>query len=128
MNMVLFLGAVLGFLSICLGAYINHVVSFNVDIKTLTILQTALQYQLTHAIVIVSIGIASSTRSNPRCRRFLNLTGWMFILGTCLFAFSIYIAGIVGLHSFLKFTPTGGVILMVAWLMLASSALFYKTT
>lgn len=127
MNIILFLGAVLGLISIGLGAYINHVVSLNADIKALTMLQTALHYQLTHAIVIVSIGLAANTVSIPRCKRLLFAAGWMFIIGTCLFAFSIYIAGIVGLHSFLKFTPTGGVILMIAWLILACSALFYKT-
>jgi uncharacterized membrane protein YgdD (TMEM256/DUF423 family) len=127
MNFTLFLGAVLGFISIGLGAYINHVVSLSADIKTLTMLQTALHYQLTHAIVIVSIGLAANTISAPRCKQLLKTSGWLFIVGTCLFAFSIYCAGILGMHSLLKVTPTGGVILMIAWLMLASVALLHRT-
>lgn len=127
MNFVLFLGALLGFLSIGLGAYINHVVSLTVDVKTLTMLQTALQYQLTHAILIVSIGFAANTIPASRCKTLLTAAGWLFIVGTCLFAFSIYCAGIIGIHSLLKITPTGGVILMLAWITLACTAMFHQS-
>lgn len=128
MNFILFLGALLGFSSIGLGAYVNHVISLNADVKTLTMLQTALHYQLTHAIVIISIGIVVNTIPVPRCKQLVTASAWMFIIGTCLFAFSIYFAGIIGIHSFLRVTPTGGVVLMIAWLTLACAALFHKTS
>lgn len=126
MNFILFCGALLGFLSVGLGAYIDHVVKLTLDAKTLSMLQTALHYQLTHAMIISAIGLSINTVTQTSVRRLLAFAGGLFIIGTCLFSFSLYFAGILGVHIAMKLTPTGGTCLLLAWITLASAAIVYK--
>ncbi|MDE4947139.1 DUF423 domain-containing protein, partial [Francisella tularensis subsp. holarctica] len=56
----------------------------------------------------------------------LKLSSSIFIIGTVLFSFNIYISIICNIQSIMKIAPIGGTILMLAWIILAIAAISLK--
>ena len=56
----------------------------------------------------------------------LKLSSFLFIIGTVLFSFSIYISIICNIQSAMKLAPIGGTILMLAWVNLAIADISLK--
>ena len=87
--MILIVGALLGFFSVAFGAYSEHGLRPNVSDEEFRMLMTAIRYNQVHALIISVLGLItlpSSFLNNHLFRR----SGFLFILGTILFSFSIY--------------------------------------
>lgn len=123
MNKVLAAGTLLGFLSVAIGASIEHVLRGNADAEVLRWTMTAIRYHQVGALAITMIGLALLVRPDMASARALARSGWLFVLGTLLFSFSIYAAALTGVEALTYITPVGGITLMVAWLSLAWAAL-----
>ncbi|HKL50618.1 MAG TPA: DUF423 domain-containing protein [Wenzhouxiangellaceae bacterium] len=123
MNKVLAAGALLGFLSVAIGASIEHVLRGNVQEEVLRWTMTAIRYHQVGALVITAIGLALLTRPDSAAAASLTRSGWLFVAGTLLFSFSIYAAALTGVEALTYLTPVGGVTLMLAWLSLLWPAL-----
>lgn len=79
--------------------------------KYLQDFKTAAEYQLTHALALLAVGLLSRDRS---CRS-LALAGWSFIGGIVLFSGSLYILAVTGIRALGAITPFGGVLFLVGW-------------
>lgn len=123
MNKVLAAGALLGFLSVAIGASIEHVLRGNADAEVLRWTMTAIRYHQVGALVTTMIGLALLASPAASVANALARSAWLFVAGTLLFSFSIYAAAVSGVELLTWITPVGGVTLMIAWLSLAWAAL-----
>jgi uncharacterized membrane protein YgdD (TMEM256/DUF423 family) len=120
-NYILLIGALLGLTSVGAGAYVDHVLVHSVDVKTLSMIKTALHYHELYAVIISAIGLHYLKNGAA----FLKLSAWVFIIGIVLFSFSIYLKVLTGTMTWIKLTPIGGMLLMAGWVLLACSSFTY---
>lgn len=118
MNPLLLIGAFLGLGSVLMGAYSTHVLQRMLNMETMSLVTQAITYQQLHAIVIVAIGlyVARLSPNHPAIR--IKTAGWALVLGVLLFSGGIYLTELTSFKSALKFTPYGGVSLMIGWVFL----------
>lgn len=121
--MILAIGAFLGFISVAFGAYAEHGLRDIITDEHFRFLMTALRYNQVHAVVIVSLGLAFLSNGKLYGVRPLRLSAFLFIAGTALFSFGIYLAVWTGQLGLLNSAPFGGVTLMAAWIFLIAGAL-----
>lgn len=121
MNPVLVLGALLGLLSVIIGASAEHLIRQSIEPEVWRWVMTAVRYHQVGAVVITAIGLAMAAGARPARR--LNLSAGFLIAGTLLFSFSIYAAAITGIEKLTYVTPLGGVTLMFGWLLLVWAGL-----
>ena len=119
--MILLIGALLGFFSVLFGAYSEHGLRPKVSDEEYRMLMTAIRYNQVHALIISVLGLITLPSS------FLNIhlfrwSGFLFIVGTILFSFSIYTSVGLQIPRLQYLTPVGGITLMVSWLSLAYAA------
>lgn len=118
MNPILIAGAVLGLLSVVVGASAEHVLQARVDEEVFRWVMTAIRYNQFGALIVSALGLTLMVLPGHRGQRLLAAAGWLFVTGTVLFSCSIYVAALTGVHGFTYLTPFGGVTLMLAWLVL----------
>lgn len=116
MNPVLIIGAVLGLLSVAIGASAEHLIRQNVEPEIWRWVMTAVRYHQIGAVVVTAIGLALASGLGA-AHRFILSAGFL-IAGTVLFSFSIYAAALTGVEKLTYLTPLGGVSLMFGWLLL----------
>ena len=104
-----------GFLAVALGAFGAHGLRGTVDPALLDVWQTAVQYQMFHALVLLVIVLAGSRQSLPLLTRAAQL----MMAGTVLFSGSLYVLVLSGIKALGMVTPIGGVLFMLGWLALS---------
>lgn len=107
------LGALAGCATVVMAAINAHAVS---DPNASRLIGTAVQMQGWHAIILVVCGVWSQ-----RGGRIVHVAGAMFALGLLVFCGDVYLLAFGGPH--LGIAPVGGAALMLAWLLLGTSAL-----
>lgn len=117
--MILFIGAILGFLSVAFGAYAEHGLKKHITNEEFQFILTALRYNQINAVVVSVLGLFLLGSTKLASFSILRYTSYLFILGTFFFSFSIYLAIVFAMPSLMHFAPLGGIILMLAWLILA---------
>ena len=122
MNPVLLVGALLGFLSVVIGALSEHLLQHQVSAEVWRWVMTAVRYHQIGAVIITAIGLALSAK--PQAVEKLARAAWVLSGGTVLFSFSIYAAAASGLEALTYITPVGGITLMLGWGLLAYAAWF----
>ena len=115
MKALLMIGALLGLLSVAIGAAADHGAW---AVAMADSVATALRYHQLGAVMIVLLALAGLKREDHGLRRGLGIAATLFAIGTLLFSFSIYAAAISGIRGLTNITPLGGVTLMAAWLAL----------
>lgn len=118
-KMILLIGGVLGFISVAFGAYAEHGLREAISEEHFRFLMTAVRYNQVHAVVTVAIGLCITSGIRPLQSSLLHWSGKLFILGTALFSFSIYLSVVLNSPKLVNVTPFGGVIIMLAWILLA---------
>ena len=111
-------GALLMFSGLVLGALGTHYVAHRVAPERLASWETAVLYQLLHGLGLLLLGVIARATSLTAA------LGWaarLMMLGVLLFSGSIYLAT-AGLEHATRAAPTGGTMLMVAWLLVAAHA------
>lgn len=113
-----FAGALFGFLGVLLGAFGAHYLKDKFSDSQEKGFETAVRYQLLHAILLVVLSFNLNFTSALE-----TYISRAFILGTFLFSFSIY--GLVLSEVYGKkwrflgpVTPLGGLLLLAGWAML----------
>jgi len=97
-----------GAAAVALGAYGAH--SFSADKADLKrVYDTANFYHFVHTLALLAV---------PMTRRPV-LTGTLMISGTALFCGTIYYHALTEERSLRRFTPYGGILLMMAWVSMA---------
>lgn len=108
------LGSLAGFGAVAIAAYAAHGIS---DPTAARIVSSGVQMQGWHALALLATGLWT-----PRGGRLAHAAGLAFTLGTLLFCGAVYSLGLASL-SWGILAPTGGILLMIGWLLLAASAL-----
>jgi len=79
---------------------------------------TGIRYNQVNSVLISAIGIANLSKIQVFESRFFQVVGYLFILGTTLFSFSIYASISFNLPKLVYLTPFGGVTIMLSWVSL----------
>lgn len=108
-------GAVSAGLAVVAGAFGAHALRSRLGPDLLAIFETAVRYQLVHALALLVLGLASS-RLDPRAVRG---TGLLLAFGTVLFSGSLYALALSGVRALGAITPLGGLCWIAAWIVLA---------
>jgi uncharacterized membrane protein YgdD (TMEM256/DUF423 family) len=116
--MIVLWGALLGFISVAFGAYAEHGLRKAVTEEHFRFLMTAVRYNQVHAVVIVAIGLALLNCGRLSNIPVLRWSGVLFIIGTMLFSFSIYLSVSFDIPGLVSVAPVGGMTIMSAWLLL----------
>lgn len=123
MNIILLIGALLGFSSVLMGAYADHALKLSLDTKSFGMIITAIKYQQLYTVIVTCVGILLFATNNKNLAKRLSISAWSFIFGIIFFSGGIYLSIMTGIKSFTVLTPIGGCLLMLAWLLLAWCAL-----
>ena len=112
--------AILGLLSVALGAFAAHALKQKISDYAVNIFETGVRYQFYHAFAIMATGILYKEFTN----KFLRWAGILFLIGILLFSGSLYClmyikgAVIPGYDWIGAITPIGGLSFIVGWLCL----------
>ncbi len=123
------IAAFLGALTVALGAFGAHALKAVLSPAALITYETAVRYQMYHVVALLITGILMNKAASPKEQKLLTRAGLFFIDGIVLFSGSLYFIvakpflGIEGLPWVGVITPMGGLLWMVAWLLLALSQL-----
>ena len=104
-------GAVLGFLGVAAGAFGTHGLRDRLSPEMLNIFETAVRYQLVHALVLLAV--AWLVGRSPSL--VVNLAGWFFVAGVVVFSGTLYVLSMSEVRWWGAVTPLGGLALLAGW-------------
>jgi uncharacterized membrane protein YgdD (TMEM256/DUF423 family) len=116
----LLIGAILGALSVILGAFAAHGLKKIVPPDSVTAFETGVRYQFYHTFALLAVGLLLD---RFQAQSFV-WAGYLFIGGIVLFSGSLYLLAIlkttenVGLSKIGIITPIGGLFFVAGWIML----------
>ncbi len=126
MKFFLIAGAINGFLSVALGAFGAHLLEGRIEDKYLATWETAVQYQMFHAVTLVAISILMSSKIFGAVSS-LNTAGYLILAGIIIFSGSLYVLSLTGISVLGAITPIGGVAFLAGWVMLIVTAVKYAS-
>ena len=121
MDRPLFSAGFFGVTGVAAGAFGAHALGASVTPERLAVWETAAQYHLIHAVVLLVL--ATRTTGADALERWV-VAG--FTLGVLLFSFSLYALVLTDVSQFAMITPVGGLLLMLSWLAISWHALSRK--
>jgi uncharacterized membrane protein YgdD (TMEM256/DUF423 family) len=110
------IGAVLGFFGVLAGAFGAHALKARLSPVLLQVFETAVRYQLVHALALVVAALALERGGS----RPLAAACVLFVAGTVCFSGSLYALALTGVPAWGMVTPVGGVCLLGGWVALAA--------
>ncbi len=116
----LIIAAILGALSVTLGAFAAHGLRKIVPTDTVATFETGVRYQFYHTFALLVIGLLLGRMQS----QWLVWAGYSFIAGVILFSGSLYAltalkaTNTVGLTGIGIITPFGGLFFVAGWLLL----------
>ena len=84
----------------------------------LAVFETAVRYQIYHALALLGVAWASTRWSGS----IVSAAGWLFVAGTVIFSGSLYALSLSGVRWLGALTPLSGLAFLAGWLGLAWSA------
>jgi uncharacterized membrane protein YgdD (TMEM256/DUF423 family) len=108
-------GAALAGLAVALGAFGAHGLKSRVGAEQLGWWQTAVEYQMWHALAVLALGLSGL--------RFGRLPGWLMAGGAVLFSSTLYAMALGAPRWLGAVTPLGGIAMIAGWALLAWRAL-----
>ncbi len=115
MKVFLIIGAINAMLAVVFGAFGAHALEGKLSEKYLGTWNTAVLYQMFHALGILIIGVLMG---NVAPSSLLTWSGWTMLIGIVLFSGSLYILSLSGIKILGAITPLGGVSFIIAWILL----------
>jgi uncharacterized membrane protein YgdD (TMEM256/DUF423 family) len=111
-------GAINMFIAVAAGAFGAHGLKKILGADMLAIWQTAVTYQMAHALGLLAIALLM-----PRLQSGLaEWAGVAMLAGIVIFSGSLYVLALSGVRILGAITPLGGVAFLLAWGMLALAA------
>ena len=108
---ILVSGALLAAAGVALGAFGAHALQGMLGSAQAGWWQTAVQYQMWHAIALVALGATPLRR--------IALPAVILGAGTLIFSGSLYLMALTDLRALGMVTPVGGLLMILGWLLLA---------
>ena len=118
-RLFLSLGAIFGLLGVAAGAFGAHVLRGRLTPDDLQIFETAVRYQMYHALALLAVGLFSIRFASASA----TAAGWCFLAGIVIFSGSLYLLVLSGARWWGAVTPIGGVGFLAGWLFLLWAAL-----
>lgn len=118
MRSIVVIAALLAGVAVAMGAWAAHGAQHVLDTAAITELHTAVRYQFWHALALLAI-VALSARLHTR---WAVAAAWCFLAGAVAFSGSIYLLVLCSWHWLWPVTPTGGVLMILGWLLFAVAA------
>ena len=112
-------GAASGFVSVAAGAFGAHALRMRLAPDLMAVFETAVKYQLAHALALLACGLAVGRAAGPAAV----VAGILFLLGTLFFSGSLYALALLGVRALGVLTPVGGVAFLAGWAALFFAAL-----
>ena len=112
--------ALLGALSVILGAFAAHKLKELLAPDNLSVFETAVRYQFYHVFALLAAGILYASFPSAKMR----WAGYLFITGIILFSGSLYLlcylkySQVDGMNWIGAITPIGGAAFIFGWVML----------
>jgi len=116
------IGALSGCIAVGAGAFGAHALRDRLSADMLQVFQTAVTYQMYHALALIGVGILLA-RFSIDGSPWLTAAGWLFVAGSILFSGSLYALALSGTSWLGAITPLGGLAFLVGWLALAIGVL-----
>lgn len=113
-------GALFGLLAVMAGAFGAHGLRQMVSERALEVFQTAVTYQMYHALALVLVAVLAGLGLS---RRLLGIAAGFYLAGILLFSGSLYLLVFTGYHWLGPVTPLGGVCFMIGWGLLVTAGL-----
>jgi len=107
-------GSISAFIAVALGAFAAHGLKQHFGEYELGIWQTAVDYQMTHSLGLILIGLLAKSFSIN-----LNKPGFIMLAGILIFSGSLYALSLSGIKTLGMITPIGGMCFLIAWAWLA---------
>lgn len=115
---VLRISCVLGAFSVLIGAVGTHLLqSYFLEIDRLGTFETAVKYQFYHVFLLLLIGFFYNKMKKP----IIDYALYACLIGIFLFSGSLYILCFTNNPQWGVFTPFGGLLLILSWLLLVFS-------
>jgi uncharacterized membrane protein YgdD (TMEM256/DUF423 family) len=114
---LLTVGAILGILGIILGAFAAHGLEKLVDNDAIKSFETGVRYQMYNAFLLLIIG--STSFLSLRLKKvlfYLVLFGWLFFSGS-IYGLATNTLSSFDFKTFALITPVGGLLLIMAWIV-----------
>ncbi len=109
---LLAIAAVIGLLSVALGAFAAHALNSVLDDAARSRFDLGIRYAFFHCLAIIGAALAMPLAARPGRMLF---AGWMFIAGVILFSGSLLLLALTGVRAFAMLTPLGGLGFMLGW-------------
>ena len=112
--------AILGALSVAIGAFAAHTLRGAISDFALEIFETSVKYQFYHVFALLAVGIIYKEFPN----KLIKWSGRLFIAGIILFSGSLYIltaikaSNLTGYDWIGAITPIGGLCFILGWIFL----------
>ncbi|MEO9021315.1 MAG: DUF423 domain-containing protein [Ginsengibacter sp.] len=112
--------AIIGALSVAMGAFAAHTLKKNISVDALGIFETAVRYQFYHVFALLATGILYKEFQG----KLIIWSGRLFIAGIILFSGSLYILTAIKASEISGFdwvgavTPLGGLCFILGWIFL----------
>jgi len=111
-KMIFVFASVLGFLSVALGAFGAHAFKdFLISQQRLGTYETAVQYQMYHALALLTVGIVGMHLPKSD----FSWVAILFLAGIFIFSGSLYTLCVTGIRWMGAITPIGGVCFLFGW-------------
>ncbi|MDO5057598.1 MAG: DUF423 domain-containing protein [Lautropia sp.] len=108
-------GALFAGVGVAAGAMGNHALRSLIAEPLLLIYETAVRYQIYHALGLLAVAALAPHLTV----RGVRLVSWLFIAGILCFCGSLYILALTGARPLGMLTPVGGTLFMAGWAVLA---------
>lgn len=108
-------GAVLAGLGVAFGAFGAHALKTRLGAYELGVFETAVRYQMYHALALLAIG----SRALGFSARWPTI---LFVLGVAIFSGSLYLLALTGARWLGAITPFGGAAFLAGWAWLVVGA------
>ena len=124
LKIFLIAGAFFGATGVLSGAFGAHALSNHLTPPSLHTWETAVSYQLSHAMALIVVGIwGARAETNVHPPTLMVVAGWSFLCGIVLFSGSLYALALNGPSVLGPVTPLGGGAFVFGWLALIGAAL-----
>ncbi len=121
-TMFISLGGLLAALAVGLGAIGAHALKAHLTPEQLETFQTAVHYQMIHAIGLILVGLLGLYQRS----RLFDVAGWAMLVGIILFSGFLFAWLATGRKFFVYPVPVGGISFIIGWLALAVGALGFR--
>ncbi|MFO7527683.1 MAG: DUF423 domain-containing protein [Marinobacter sp.] len=116
-------GALFALLAVMAGAFGAHGLRGMVSDRALEVFQTAVTYQMYHALALVLVAVLAGFGLS---RRLLGIAAGFYLAGILMFSGSLYLLVFAGYHWLGPVTPLGGVCFTIGWGLLITAGLRHQ--